>query len=138
MLSSHLKTETLNQPSLTFTAEPNRNADTTTYSYFLVDPDVPNPDSPLRMTYLHWQVSGAKSICARSQSPTTVALYQALTPLSTQQHRYTFLVYREPAGYKPDVVTPQVRAGFDVNAYASKGGLTLVGGNFLREAITNT
>ena len=67
----------------------------------------------------------------------TVALYESPTPASPQQHRYTFLVYREPKGYQPDLVTPQVRAGFDLNAYTSKAGLVLVGGNFFREAITN-
>ena len=67
----------------------------------------------------------------------TVTIYEPPTPASTTQHRYTFLVYREPAGYTPNVVTAQVRPGFNVNTYAAAGGLTLVGGNFFNEAITN-
>ncbi|KAK3713228.1 hypothetical protein LTR37_008661, partial [Vermiconidia calcicola] len=106
------------------------------------DPDVPNPDAgALRMAYLHWAVHDAQPSCITNQKPVTDTVYQALTPASTQQHRYTFLVYRQPAGYQPDAVdlaTLQLRPGFDVNKYAADNGLTLVGGNFLREAITNT
>lgn len=106
-----------------------------------MDPDVPQSSGAagtgIRVNYLHWEVSNAQPACGEAQSPQTVAIYQSLTPASTTQHRYTFLVYRQPAGYTPDVVTPQTRAGFDINGYAAKGGLTLVGGNFLREAITN-
>jgi phosphatidylethanolamine-binding protein (PEBP) family uncharacterized protein len=50
-------TETVNAPKLSFSAEPGINPSTTKYAYFLVDPDVPNPDAgALRMTYLHWAV----------------------------------------------------------------------------------
>lgn len=105
----------------------------------MVDPDVPNAQAgDLRMNYLHWYVSGNSPSCILNQSPKTVALYQSPSPLSTTQHRYTFLVYREPAGYVPDEITPQVRLGFDLNAYTQAAGLVLVGGNFFREAITNT
>jgi phosphatidylethanolamine-binding protein len=104
----------------------------------MVDPDVPNPQSPVRQNYLHWYVSGNRPSCINNQSPNTVAPYQPPSPGSTQQHRYTFLVYREPPNYVPDTTTPQTRAGFDVNAYAQAGGLVLVGGNFFLEAITNT
>jgi phosphatidylethanolamine-binding protein len=79
----------------------------------------------------------AQPSCITNQKPVTDTIYQALSPLSTQQHRYTFLVYRQPPGYTPDLVTLQTRPGFNVNTYAASKGLTLVGGNFLREAITN-
>ena len=49
----------------------------------------------------------------------------------------TFLSF---AGYKPsagDLVTLQTRPGFNVNTYARDNGLTLVGRNFLLEAVTN-
>lgn len=91
----------------------------------------------IRVTFLHWEVANAQPSCIKNQSPQTIALYQPLTPASTEQHRYTFLVYRQPEGYVPEPITPQLRVGFDVNAYAARGGLVLVGGNFLREAITN-
>lgn len=105
----------------------------------MVDPDVPSPDGAagtgIRLNFLHWYVSGAKSICATSQSPETVALYQPPTPGSATEHRYTFLVYREPAGYEPLIISPNLRLGFDVNTYAADGGLELVGGNFFLEGL---
>lgn len=132
--------ETLLAPRLSFSSEADQPAGTK-YSYFLVDPDVPQSDGALgtgiRVTFLHWEVANAQPSCVASQSPSTIALYQALTPASTTQHRYTFLVYRQPANYVAEAITPQLRVGFNVNAYARRGGLTLVGGNFLREAITN-
>ena len=105
----------------------------------MVDPDVPNAQAgALRMNYLHWYVSGNSPSCIKNQDPNTVAIYQPPTPLSTTQHRYTFLVYREPPNYVPDTVTPQARLGFDLNAYTQAAGLVLVGGNFFLEAVTNT
>ena len=132
-------TETLNAPKLTFSAEQGKDPAKTKYSYFLVDPDVPNPNgvAGVKVTFLHWAVSNAQPSCITNQKQSTDTMYQALTPASTAQHRYTFLVYRQPADYKPDLVSLQLRTGFDINAYAGANGLVLVGGNFLREAITN-
>ena len=105
----------------------------------MVDPDVPSPNgvAGIRTTFLHWEVANAQPSCIAAQTQMTVAMYQSPTPLSTQQHRYTFLVYRQPPNYSPEPITPNLRVGFNVNAYAAKGGLTLVGGNFFREALTN-
>jgi phosphatidylethanolamine-binding protein len=131
--------ETLTAPTLSFSAETDNDPSTTKYSYFMIDPDVPNPDAgPLRLTFLHWAVSNAQPSCIRDQKQQTDAMYQSLTPASTQLHRYTFLVYRQPAGYVPDTVALQVRLGFDINAYAARKGLVLVGGNFLRESLVSS
>ena len=134
------RTETTDAPTYNITAQPGYPVQTTTYSFFMIDPDVPNPDAgAARMTYLHWYVSGNKASCVVNQNTReTVTSYQSPSPGSTQQHRYTFLAYREPPGYQPEPLTTQDRPGFDVNAYAANGGLVLVGGNFFLEAITNT
>ncbi|KAK5172125.1 uncharacterized protein LTR77_003763 [Saxophila tyrrhenica] len=132
-------TKTLTAPKLSFSAEQGRDPAGTKYSYFLVDPDVPSEEGVLgvRVNYLHWAVSDAQPSCIADQSPSTDTIYQSLTPASTTRHRYTFLVYRQPADYTPDLVPLQVRAAFDINAYAARKGLELVGGNFLREALTD-
>ncbi len=136
---AHNIAETLLAPTVSFSGEKDKDAATTKYSYFLIDPDVPSPDgvAGMKVTFLHLAVSNAQPSCIKNQSPSTDAIYQPLTPASTTQHRYTFLVYRQPSGYTPDTVAFQVRAAFDINAYAARKGLVLVGGNFLREAITN-
>lgn len=79
----------------------------------------------------------AQPSCISNQKVVTDTLYESPTPASTQQHRYTFLVYRQPPGYVPDTVTLQVRPGLNIYTYAASKGLKLVGGNFLRESITN-
>ena len=65
----------------------------------------------------------------------------ALTPLSVQAHRYVSLIYRQPSNYVPpplNLVEDVVRAPFDLQKYVAEGGLTLVGGNFMREGLGTT
>jgi hypothetical protein len=66
----------------------------------------------------------------------------ALTPLSVAPHRYVSLLYRQPAGtYTPpqlNLVADVARAPFDLAGYVRKGGLVLVGGNFMREGLGTT
>lgn len=91
------------------------------------------------MTYEHWAVANAQPFCVTDQQPETLVVYQPLTPASTTQHRYTFLVYRQPEDFDPEAVKVQLqlRTPFDINDFAEKYNLTIVGGNFLKEAITN-
>jgi phosphatidylethanolamine-binding protein (PEBP) family uncharacterized protein len=64
-------------------------------------------------------------------------MYMFPTPLSVAQHRYTFFVYRQPAGYVPPPnlqYAPGLRANFNVTQYADEAGLIgPIGGNFYRE-----
>ena len=135
-LISHL--ETAQPPTVVFTKPAGDRADQT-YSFFLVDPDVPGPNgAPVlgqpRINFLHWYVSGVGGANKK-----TVTLYELPTPASPgEQHRYTFLVYREPAGYSPDLLGAQVRPAFDLFGYTSRGRLgQVVAGNFFNQSITN-
>lgn len=84
--------ETVNTPTrFSFTAEPGYDAQTTKYMYFLIDPDVPEENSPAQVNYEHWAVGNAQPYCVTDQDPVTVVAYEPPTPLSTTQHRYTFL-----------------------------------------------
>ncbi|CAK4033639.1 Hypothetical predicted protein [Lecanosticta acicola] len=130
--------QTLTMPTLNFTAEQKYDPYSTNYTYFLVDPDVPQDGSMVQVNFLHWMVSHAQPNCVPNQKQDTVVTYQPLTPASTTQHRYTFLVYREPQGFNPDAdLTLQARTPFDLNDYTQDNKLVLVGGNFLKEAIDN-
>ena len=133
--------QTLTAPTLTFTGEKNYNPKTTKYIYFLVDPDVPFNGAPgTQMNFNHWTVADAQPFCV-TDTPKTIVIYEPLTPASETQHRYTFLVYRQPASFDAGDLTQdlllQVRTPFDLNDFAQDHGLTLVGGNFLKEAIDN-
>ncbi|UPX14827.1 uncharacterized protein EKO05_0005298 [Ascochyta rabiei] len=64
-----------------------------------------------------------------------------LTPLSVQAHCYVSLIYRQPPKYIPpllNLVEDTVRAPFDLQKYVREGGLTLVGGNLMREGLGTT
>jgi phosphatidylethanolamine-binding protein len=131
--------ETINAPTLSFSAEKDYDPFTTYYTYFLIDPDVPEDGSPVQVNFEHWCVGNAQPSCVTDQSPETIVIYEPLTPLSTTQHRYTFLVYRQPPNYNPEAeeLQLQLRTPFDLNDFTEKYNLTLVGGNFLKESIVN-
>lgn len=76
-------------------------------------------------------VIDAQPSCVTTQIPETIVIYEPLTPASTTQHRYTFLVYRQPPGYQvttAEDILLQVRSPFDLNDYAQDNNLVLVGG----------
>ena len=65
-----------------------------------------------------------------------------LTPLSIAAHRYTVLVYRQPANYTPPADVQYalgVRNNFNLNAYVEEAGLQgPVAGTFFREGLEST
>ena len=64
-----------------------------------------------------------------------------LTPLSVAAHRYVSLVYRQPPNYTPPPLNPVdavARAPFNLAQYVRQGGLTLVGGNYMKEGLGTT
>ena len=136
------RTETLNQPSISFSAEPSYDPSKTKYTIFLVDPDAPGPAAPILKDFLHLIISNAQPSCVTAQARTTLASYQPLTPLSVAAHRYTILVYRQPPNYTPPPsinYLPAVRSKFDLNGYVAQAGLIgPVGGNFFREGLAST
>ncbi|KAI5361224.1 Putative phosphatidylethanolamine-binding protein [Septoria linicola] len=132
--------QTVSPPTFFFSARRGARAGAT-YSLFLVDTDVPGPNGPPvlgspRINFLHWYVSGIKP-CASTGTTTTI--YEPPTPASPQeQHRYTWLVYEEPVGYKPNLIQAQVRPAFDLGGYVRRGQLgEPIGGNFMNQSITN-
>lgn len=109
---------------------------------FLLDPDAPGPAAPILKDFLHLIISNAKPSCIATQNAETVAPYMPLTPLSVAEHRYTFLVYRQPPNYVPPPslnYLPGVRNNFDLNAYVAEAGLMgPVGGNYMLEGLDTT
>ncbi|KAK5721966.1 hypothetical protein LTR15_006560 [Elasticomyces elasticus] len=139
--NSFSATETLTEPAVSFSAEPGFDPSKTKYTIILTDPDAPGPAAPILKDFLHLIISDAQPSCIASQARKTLASYQPLTPLSIAAHRYAFLVYRQPPNYTPSPSVnylPGVRAAFDLNGYVAQGGLTLVGGNFMREGLSST
>ena len=88
--------QTLLQPQYSISAEidyklKKHDPYNTTYSLFLVDPDVPQTGSPVQVNYLHWVVSHLQPSCVADQYSEQTVIYQSPSPASTTQHRYSEL-----------------------------------------------
>jgi phosphatidylethanolamine-binding protein (PEBP) family uncharacterized protein len=131
--------ETTPEPNFSITRELLHNPSTTKYTLILADPDAPGPEAPILKDFLHWIVSDVQPKCITTQKRKTVAPYMLPTPLSVAEHRYTFLVYRQPPNYIPPPslnYLPGARAGFDLNAYVKEAKLEgPVGGNYYLEGL---
>lgn len=109
----------------------------------MVDPDVPGPNGlPVlenpRINFLHWYVSNVPACRGRAAGRVTT-FYEPPTPASPgENHRYTWLIYREPAGYRANFISAQVRPAFDLLGYTTRAGLgDPIGANFMLQSITN-
>ena len=137
---SHTFPETLTEPAFSITAEANYDPSTTKYTVLLLDPDVPSPLIPLDRTLLgdfnHLIISNVQPECIKIQERVTLRSYTPLTPLSVSQHRYTFLVYRQPANFDPNVILAQDIAGLPLSTFLASSGLEgPVGGNYFLEGL---
>lgn len=112
---------------------------TTKYTIIMADPDAPDPSLPVLGNFLHLITSDAQPGCVINQLRKTVAPYMLPTPLGVASHRYTFLVYRQPAGYVPPAQLmnlPGVRNNFNVTKYASDNKLEgPVAGNYFLQGL---
>ena len=73
-----------------------------------------------------------------TQKRTTLSSYIPLTPLSEALHRYTFLVYRQPPDYKPNLIQAKNVLGQPLSVFVSSSGLQgPVGANFFREGLVS-
>jgi phosphatidylethanolamine-binding protein (PEBP) family uncharacterized protein len=136
-LTPHI--ETTPEPNFSITRELLYNPSTTKYTLIMADPDAPNPAAPILKDFLHWIMSDVQPKCITNQKRKTVAPYMLPTPLSVAEHRYTFLVYRQPPNYVPPPslnYLPGARAGFDLNAYVKEAKLEgPIGGNYYLEGL---
>lgn len=135
-------TDTLPPPTFNITAEANYPASTTKYTVLLLDPDVPSPLLPVdRDTlgdYTHLIVSDVQPSCITSQTQVPLTTFKPLTPLSVAQHRYTFLVYRQPADFSPNLILAQDFLGLPLSTFLASSGLEgPVGGNYFLEGLAN-
>ena len=85
------------------------------------------------------QVSNSRVLDAgiTTQKRVTLSPYKPLTPASIAQHRYTFLVYRQPANYNPNLILASDFVGQPLSTFVASSGLQgPVGANFLREGLS--
>ncbi|KAF8060727.1 PEBP-like protein [Lyophyllum atratum] len=149
VLSNFLTREdTLEEPNLSFVPlnvpdnpEP---AGDVTYTLVMTDPDAPSRADPKYRQFRHWVITGLEVPAPGAQSPLAVKTKPATTPYrppgpppGSGIHRYTFLLFEEPAsGFTVPEGAPEYGAALEErrswNAvdFGEKYGLRLVGANY--------
>ncbi|KAH9913696.1 PEBP-like protein [Epithele typhae] len=121
----------------------------TSYTLAMLDPDAPFRAEPQFRSFRHWVVTGLKAppvaantteaLNALKTHPATCP-YRAPGPRpNSGMHRYTFLLFQEPADKAPFLVPQgevehgaalEERRSWNPMAFAEKHGLKLVGANY--------
>lgn len=101
----------------TFSLTPRLNG---TFIIFMIDPDAPTPQNPTSAQILHYlqpNVTGnAGTGILLNASPATVTYRGSGPPAGSDAHRYIFVVYQQPSGFRlPDGFNASQRAGFDLD-----------------------
>lgn len=124
------------QPSVTFSSSTSGPA--STFTLLLIDPDAPTPDDPKFAYWRHWVVTNIPSSSGDVKDGTTITPYLAPGPKDESgPHRYLFLLFQEPAGFKvtrEDVGGEEFveRRSFGAREWVERGGLELVGVQWMR------
>ncbi|KAF2124024.1 PEBP-like protein [Dothidotthia symphoricarpi CBS 119687] len=110
------------------------------YTFMLIDPDAPTPADPKFAYWRHWVVSHIVpgTHADATQSGTTLTQYLAPGPKDESgPHRYLFLLFEEPEGFKlekSDVGGEEFvdRRSFKVGEFVGRHGLRVVGVQWMR------
>ncbi|KAF9387607.1 hypothetical protein CPB97_002323 [Podila verticillata] len=116
---------------------------TNKYTLIMTDPDAPSRKFPKLREYCHWVVSNIPA--PTPGQPADLAKGVVLSPYmgpapppETDLHRYTFLLYKQPAtataANTETLYTrlPEKRHRFKARDFAARAGLELVGANFFQ------
>jgi len=126
------KDQTAAAPTITVTAPDGTDGN---YTLAMVDPGPVGSDSSAGVTR-HWLVNGLTIGGTSLNNATAIAIteYAGPAPPPDGPHRYTFLLYAQPATFTPPAEFSQPNIGvsaFDVNAYAEGSGLgPIIAGNY--------
>ncbi|KAG6916978.1 hypothetical protein DXG01_004407 [Tephrocybe rancida] len=139
--------DTLEEPEIYFKPLPSPEASATSYTLVMSDPDAPSRADPKYGQFRHWVITGLRysqveQPLAKTQ-PSTTPYRPPGPPPGSGVHRYTFLLFEEPAsGFTVPQGAPEYGAALEErrcwNAvdFGEKYGLRPVGANwFLVRAV---
>lgn len=86
---------------------------------------------PRRCTNLGVSIPGTTAAGNQTQ------LFISSVPESVAENRYTFVIFREPAGYVANPAATASRIILNITQLAASEGLTLVGANYFLEGQKN-
>ncbi|KAI0643975.1 PEBP-like protein [Trametes meyenii] len=144
--------ETQDEPEIRFAALNgpwDDSAGEVSYTLAMLDPDAPSRNEPMYRTFRHWVITGLKSPPLTSNSAdalNALKTHPSVTPYrppgprpNSGLHRYTFLLFQEPASAQPFAVpqgAPEYGAALEERrswnpvAFADQHGLKLVGASY--------
>ncbi|KAG6808079.1 hypothetical protein H0H92_005454 [Tricholoma furcatifolium] len=140
--------DTLEEPDIFISSALSSEAAEAMYTLVMTDPDAPSGADPKYRQFRHWVITGLQipttggNLRVVKSKPSTTPYRPPGPPPGSAIHRYTFLLFREPAsGYTiPQGATEygaalEERRSWKAIDFGNKYGLTLVGTNvFLVQA----
>ncbi|KAG7440057.1 PEBP-like protein [Guyanagaster necrorhizus] len=117
-----------------------------TYTLVMTDPDAPSRAEPKFRQFRHWVITGIKSPIESASETTNLTAFKTKTsttpyrppgpPPGTGLHRYTFLLFEEPAGFSVPQGAVEYgaemtqRRSWNAIEFGKKYGLKLVGASY--------
>ncbi|KAG9302723.1 hypothetical protein G9A89_000871 [Geosiphon pyriformis] len=108
---------------------PEENKADSQYALLMVDPDAPSRSNPINGEWRHWVIGNIPANGNLFEGQVLTSYNGPTPPPGTGQHRYVFLLFRQPnkdIDYEP---FPEDRRGLKSREFSEKYGLTLIGAN---------
>ncbi|KAG1047277.1 hypothetical protein G6F43_010265 [Rhizopus delemar] len=100
------------------------------YTLLMVDPDAPSKENPKLSPYRHWVVVNIPSSTDFAAASQMASYIGPAPPPNTRDHRYIFLLYKQPAKYSNFQALSEEPSKFDYKAFVQNNKLELVSVNF--------
>ncbi|KAI8885140.1 PEBP-like protein, partial [Backusella circina FSU 941] len=101
-----------------------------TYTMMMIDPDAPSRDDPKYRYYRHWVLAGIPASSDLSHASVKASYLSPTPPKGSGDHRYLFLLYKQPNATVSFAPLENERGGWDYTNYVKHSNLELVGANF--------
>ncbi|KAI8884803.1 PEBP-like protein [Backusella circina FSU 941] len=100
------------------------------YTLVLIDPDAPTRDDPKMSPYRHWVVCNIPGSSNFVQATEISSYMGPAPPPGTGDHRYIYLLYKQPSAGASAQVLSKNRGCWAHDAYVKESKLELVSVNF--------
>ncbi|KAI8641048.1 phosphatidylethanolamine-binding protein [Parasitella parasitica] len=104
--------------------------ETAEYTLLLVDPDAPCKEDPKWGPYRHWVVVNIPGSGKIDEGRALSPYMGPAPPPQTRDHRYIFLLYKQPKTQADFGILAEDRAKWDFKTFVNENELELVGVNF--------
>ncbi|KAF1806408.1 phosphatidylethanolamine-binding protein [Mucor lusitanicus] len=118
--------ESADTPKVAFIA-PDETAE---YTLLVVDPDAPSKEDPKWGPYRHWVITNIPASGDLSKGNALAPYMGPAPPPKTRDHRYIFLLYKQPRTQADFGTLAEESNNWDFKAFVNQHNLELIGVNF--------